>query len=90
MVLLEAMSAGTPIVAFGVGGIPHLLGDEAGWVVPPGDTRQLGESVRQALADPTEAARRIERARDVVVRDYGVARWLERMEAVYALNGGSS
>lgn len=90
MVLLEAMSAGTPIVAFGVGGIPHLLGDEAGWVVPPGNTRQLGESIRQSLADPTEIARRIERARDVVVRDYGVARWLERMEAVYTLNGGSS
>ena len=87
MVLLEAMSAGTPIVAFGVGGIPNLLGDEAGWVVPPSETRRLGEAIRQSLADPTETARRIECARDVVMRDHGVERWLERMEAVYALSG---
>ena len=90
MVLLEAMSAGTPVVAFGVGGIPQLLGDEAGWVVPPGDTRRLGETIRQSLADPAETARRVARAREIVTRVYGVERWLERMESVYAPNNGSS
>ncbi|MBU2663476.1 glycosyltransferase family 4 protein [Actinoplanes bogorensis] len=34
-VILEAMSSGRPVLGTDVGGIPYLVGDDAGWVVPP-------------------------------------------------------
>ncbi|GAB2580922.1 glycosyl transferase [Paractinoplanes abujensis] len=34
-VILEALAAGRPVLGTDVGGIPYLVGDEAGWVVPP-------------------------------------------------------
>jgi glycosyltransferase involved in cell wall biosynthesis len=83
MVLLEAMSAGTPVVAFGVGGIPQLLNENTGWVVPPGDVHRLAEAAQEALGDPAEAARRAGRAREIIDREYGVELWLDRLESVY-------
>jgi glycosyltransferase involved in cell wall biosynthesis len=46
--LLEAMSVGTPVVAYAVGGIPEVLGD-CGSLVPEGDTNGLAEAVLALL-----------------------------------------
>ena len=52
MVLLEAMTAGIPIVAFAVGGIPDLMarGPEAGFLVPPGQPEDLAQALAMAMA----------------------------------------
>jgi len=42
MVILEAVAAGVPIVAFKVGGIPDLLGDDDAWLVRSGMSRRFG------------------------------------------------
>ena len=83
MVLLEAMSAGVPIVAFGVGGIPQLLNEETGWIVPAGDVQRLADAIRVALTDSAGAEQRAARAQSVVTHEYGVDRWLDRHEEVY-------
>jgi glycosyltransferase involved in cell wall biosynthesis len=51
----EAMMAGLPLVATGVGGLPELVGDAA-LLVPPGDVDALASSVRGLLVDAAARA----------------------------------
>ena len=52
LALLEAMAAGTPIVATAVGAAPDLLADgENALLVPPADSAALAAAVRRLLAD---------------------------------------
>jgi len=57
LVLQEALRAGVPVVATRAGGIPHLTGDDAAVLVPPGDAARLAAAVRAVLGDPALAAR---------------------------------
>jgi glycosyltransferase involved in cell wall biosynthesis len=51
-VILEAMSAATPIVASDVGGIGEaLIDDRSGLLVSPGDSAQLAQAVVELLGD---------------------------------------
>jgi spore coat protein SA len=53
LVVLEAMAAGTCVVASAVGGIPEIVTDqETGVLVPAGDVRALSDAVCRLLAEP--------------------------------------
>lgn len=57
-VIKEAMALGTPVIGTQVVGIPELLADGAcGVLVPPRDSRALGEAIRSLLADPDKRLR---------------------------------
>jgi len=50
--ILEAMAAGLPVVATGVGGVPELVDDGvSGFLAPPGDASALAAALRRVLAD---------------------------------------
>ena len=51
LVAAEALAAGTPVVAYGHGGLLDVVGD-AGLLVPPGDVRALADLTVRLLADP--------------------------------------
>jgi glycosyltransferase involved in cell wall biosynthesis len=51
----EALAAGIPLIATGVGGIPLLVGDAAR-LVPPEDSTALAAALRELLDDPPAAA----------------------------------
>lgn len=56
--VLEAMAAGLPIVASGVGGILELIEDgRTGWLVPPGQDAPLADRVIHVMANPAEGLR---------------------------------
>ncbi len=50
--LMEAMAYGIPVVSTTTGGIPELLGDGAGIMVPPGDPVALAEAVERLVRAP--------------------------------------
>jgi glycosyltransferase involved in cell wall biosynthesis len=83
MVLLEAAGAGTPIVAFAVGGIPEYLDEICAWLVPPGDTGAFARSLEAALARPEERQARALAAKAVVGSRLSAAAWVDGIEQVY-------
>lgn len=83
IVILEAMAAGTPIVATRVGGIEDAMGEEEGWLVPSEDPAALAEAIGASLADPADAAARASRATTRLRENYALDTFLERYERIY-------
>jgi glycosyltransferase involved in cell wall biosynthesis len=52
MVVAEALAHGLPVISTATGGIPDLVGDAAGLLVPPGDPAALADAISRVLADP--------------------------------------
>jgi glycosyltransferase involved in cell wall biosynthesis len=63
LLVQEALTAGRPLVATAVGGLPELVGDAA-LLVPPGDPAALAAAVGRVLADPAFAAELGRRGRE--------------------------
>ncbi len=82
--LLQASSAGIPVIASRVGGIPEAVRDGInGLLVPPGDVPALGAAVDQLLRDP-ELARRLGRGGRVLMSaEFSIPAMVEGNLAVY-------
>ena len=62
--LLEAMAAGTPVIASEVGGIPEIvISGETGILVPAKNSPALADAIETLLRDPAAASRLAENAR---------------------------
>ncbi len=80
LVALEAMAAGTRVVASDVGGLPYLLGDGAGILVPPREVESLAKGLLEALSG--EAADDNGK-RESVVREHSYDEILSRLLSIY-------
>lgn len=81
--VLDAMAAGTPVVATTAGGIPEMVEDErTGLLVPPGDPAALAAAIERILGNPALARRLADTAR-TRVRDFDVERTIEKTENLY-------
>jgi glycosyltransferase involved in cell wall biosynthesis len=80
--LIEAMTAGTPVVATAVGGVPDVLrGGERGALVPARDPAALAAALEAALAPDARA--RAQAVRAPIRAEYGQARLCRQLEALY-------
>jgi glycosyltransferase involved in cell wall biosynthesis len=55
---MEAAGRRVPVVTTPVSGIPELVDESGGWLVPPGDPEALALAIGQVLDAPEAAARR--------------------------------
>ena len=84
LVVLEAMTVGTPVVATSVGGVPSAVIDgDTGILVPPGRPGALATAVAGLLSDPERGAALARRAKALALARYGLERMVRANEAVY-------
>ncbi len=57
LVVLEALSAGAPLIASAIGGIPAVADPAGALLVPPADPRALAGALSRVLGDPALSAR---------------------------------
>ena len=85
MIVLEALAAGTPVVASDSGGPAEILEpDRSGLLFPTGDARALAEAVIRVLEDDGLRARLAEGGRRRVRERFASARYARDVEALYA------
>jgi glycosyltransferase involved in cell wall biosynthesis len=88
-VLLEAASAGCPVVTTTVGGAEDLFspyqvdGPPLAWLVPPADSDALAGAIVEAMEDVPERRARARRARRRVKSKFGVEEMVSKTLEVY-------
>jgi glycosyltransferase involved in cell wall biosynthesis len=81
--LLEAMAAGSPVVATRVGGIPSVVDDgRNGLLVEPHNPVDLADAINAVLGD-SDLADRLGRAGRQTAQGFGAREWAQRIEAEY-------
>ena len=78
-VLIEAMASGLPAVATRVGGVPEVLGPDAGELVEPRDPQALADGIERALGREFDPDALAAAARE----RYGYAAFAELWTGVY-------
>ena len=82
--VLEAMAAGLPIVASGVGGILELVDDaRTGLLTPPGEAEPLAERISALMTDPVRASVLGAAARDAARARYSFDRMVAAFDSLY-------
>lgn len=85
MALLEAMACGVPCVATAVGGIPALLANDRGILVPPQDPRRLSEAMATLQGSPELRSRIAASALENVRKHYSLDSVTDRYLALLGL-----
>ncbi len=82
--VIEAMAAGTAVVATSVGGVPDLIEDGLnGLLVPPGDLDAMADALTRLLRDPEERDRLGGAGRAHVLTRYGADRLADDLDRLY-------
>lgn len=80
--LLEAMSCGNAVVATDVGFTHLLVTEQTGLRIPP-DPAALACAICRMLDDPSRTEEYGRNGRELVIRDFGVERYLTGLQAIY-------
>jgi glycosyltransferase involved in cell wall biosynthesis len=90
LVVLEAQSCGVPVVASHMGGIPEFVEHEStGFLVPPGDARELARSLTRLRDDGALRQRMAQGARAHAESEFGMRSNLARNLTFYQVSNSS-
>jgi colanic acid/amylovoran biosynthesis glycosyltransferase len=79
--LIEAMASGLPVIGTAAGGVPELLADGAGLLVPPADPAALAAAIEELARDPAGRASLGARGRARVEEAFAVERIAAELHA---------
>jgi glycosyltransferase involved in cell wall biosynthesis len=78
--VIEALSAGCPVVATAVGGLPDLLdGGVFGTLVPTKNARAMADAVLAVLLSPPD----VRKAQAAMLDRYGIDRLVSDLDSLY-------
>ena len=81
--VMEAMAAGKPMVCTAVGGVPELVEDGCGLLVPPRDAQALSEAMSQLLDNPSARKSMGEKSARRAVERFDLRAMTEAYEDLY-------
>ena len=81
-VALDAMCVGAPVVASRIGGIPEIVTEDCGVLVPPGDAEALADTLARLAAEP-ERMKRLSRGAQERAAEFSSAKMAERYMELY-------
>lgn len=88
LVFLEAQSCGVPAVGTACGGIPDAVEEgNGGWLVPPGDPKELSRLLGRLIASPGEVLEMGHRARKRVLNGFTWHHYARRLLAALERRG---
>lgn len=82
-VILEAMAAGLPVVAYSVGGNSELLSPERGALIPAGNETSFADALEKLLADSTLRQQQGRNALRFAQENFGLERVRQRYVELY-------
>lgn len=85
LVLIEAMSSGTPVLATRVGGVPEIVSDkENGWLVEPGDTAGLAARLMELSTNRNALERSAKIGRTITCPQFALERFQRNLSRLYS------
>jgi glycosyltransferase involved in cell wall biosynthesis len=88
LVLEEAQACGTPVLAFGGGGVNETLENGAtGWLLPKYSSEILSSTLKQVLAKPADLGKLRQPARNLMEQKHGPNKFQKRWNELVALTG---
>jgi glycosyltransferase involved in cell wall biosynthesis len=84
-VVLEGIAAELPLLATHVGGIPEIVPQEFGPLLPPGDAQALSTAMLRALGNPDQARKAAQALKVMVQQRFNVATMSQGVTDFYAV-----
>jgi glycosyltransferase involved in cell wall biosynthesis len=81
--VMEAMAAGKPVICTAVGGVPELVEDGCGLLVPPRDTQALSKAMSHLLENPNDRKSMGEKSARRAVERFDLRAMTEAYEDLY-------
>ena len=81
--VIEAMASGRAVVATAVGGVPDVVSEATGILVPVGDHRGFADAIVSLLRDPDRRAELGRKGREVAIRRFASDRLVADIDRLY-------
>jgi len=81
--LIHALAAGLPVIAYDVGGIPEIVGSDAGVLLPVGSVSELARTTEELAGDPAARARMGSAGRARFAELFDAKIWAENLVRLY-------
>lgn len=80
---MESIASGTPVIAFDTGGIPEIVSDEVGWIVPFQDAKALAECIENVFEMPELLKEKKARCRSYAEEKFSMNKMIASYRELY-------